>query len=78
MRIVLHNCQRNYAFNRVEQAWDRGNIVALLLMDVKGAFDRVSRNSLLGDEDERSIHASKAPMIIYIFYGELSTVGKAS
>lgn len=33
--------------NRVEQAWDRGNVAALLLMDVKGASDHVNRDCLL-------------------------------
>lgn len=31
---------------RVEDAWNRGNFAALLLMDVKDAFDHVNRNSL--------------------------------
>lgn len=33
--------------NKVEEIWRRGNIAALLLMDVKGAFDHVSRCGLL-------------------------------
>ena len=33
--------------NQVEESWQRGNVAALLLMDVKGAFDYVSRNHLL-------------------------------
>lgn len=32
--------------NRVEEAWRRVNSYALLLIDVKGAFDYVSRNCL--------------------------------
>ena len=32
--------------SRVEEAWSRGNIAALLLMDVKGAFDHVSKKRL--------------------------------
>lgn len=32
--------------SRVEEAWGRGNIAALLLMDVKGAFDHVSSKRL--------------------------------
>lgn len=30
-----------------DEAWSRGNKARLLLMDVKGAFDHVSRNYLL-------------------------------
>lgn len=33
--------------NRVEETWNQGKIAGLLLMDVKGAFDHVSRNQLL-------------------------------
>lgn len=32
--------------NKVEEAWGRGNIAALLLMDVKGAFDHVRCTTL--------------------------------
>lgn len=33
--------------DKVEKAWRRGKIAALLSMDVKGAFDHVSRGRLL-------------------------------
>lgn len=44
--------------NRVEQAWDHGKVAALLLMDVKGAFDHVSRGYLLRRLKEVGIDGS--------------------
>lgn len=35
------------AVTRVEEAWNRGNIASLLLVDAKGTFDHVNRNCLL-------------------------------
>lgn len=35
------------AVNRVQEAWEQGKMAHMLLMDVKGAFDHVSKNCLL-------------------------------
>jgi len=32
---------------RVEEAWERGNTMAVLLMDVKGAFPHVAKGNLI-------------------------------
>lgn len=34
-------------FNWVQKAWAKGNLAGMLLIDVKGVFNHVSRNSLL-------------------------------
>lgn len=33
-------------FNQEQKAWTEGKVAEMLLMDVKGAFDQVSRNCL--------------------------------
>jgi len=42
---------------RVEEAWGRGNIAAVLLMDVKGAFPHVAKGNLIKRLEEMGFEA---------------------
>jgi len=42
---------------RVEEAWKRGNTVAVLLMDVKGAFPHVAKGNLIKRNKEMGFEA---------------------
>jgi hypothetical protein len=42
---------------RVEQAWERGNTAAVLLMDVKGAFLHVAKGNLIKRIEEMGFEA---------------------
>ena len=42
---------------RVEEAWGRGNSMAVLLMDIKGAFPHVTKGSLIKRMDEMRFKA---------------------
>jgi len=43
--------------NRVEEAWERGNTVAVLLMNVKGAFPHVAKGNLRRNIEEMEFEA---------------------
>jgi hypothetical protein len=42
---------------RVEEAWERGNTAAVLLMDVKGAFPHVAKGNLIKRMEEMGFEA---------------------
>ena len=43
---------------RVEEAWGRGNTAAVLLMDVKGAFQHVAKGNLIKRMEEMEFEAN--------------------
>jgi hypothetical protein len=42
---------------KVEEAWERGNTAAVLLMDIKGAFPHVARGNLIKKIEEMGLEA---------------------
>jgi hypothetical protein len=42
---------------RVEESWERGNTAAVLLMDVKGAFQHVAKGNLIKRMEELGFEA---------------------
>jgi len=48
---------------KVEEAWGRGNIVAVLLMDVKGAFPHVARGNLIKRIKEMGFEADLVRLV---------------
>lgn len=48
---------------RIHQAWDRGQVASLLLLDVSGAYDNVSHPRLLHNLRKRKIDATTANWI---------------
>ena len=68
-KVLLHNgqfgCRRirsaidavGRLMKRVEEAWERGNTVAVLLMDVKGAFPHVAKGNLIQRIEEMGFEA---------------------
>jgi len=68
-RQLLHNgqfeCRKRRSaidavgrlMKRVEEAWKRGNIAAVLLMDVKGAFPHVAKGNLIKRMEEMGFEA---------------------
>jgi len=49
---------------RVEEAWGRGNTVAVLLMDVKGAFPHVAKGNLIKRMEEMGFEADLVRWVV--------------
>jgi len=47
-----------WLMKRVEKVWERGNTVAVLLMDVKGAFPHVAKGNLIKRIEEMGFEAN--------------------
>jgi len=47
----------------VEEAWERGNTAAVLLMDVKGAFPHMAKGNLIQRIEEKGFEADLVSLV---------------